>query len=153
MTSPHSAIFQEARLWFKDELEKDYFWVTARLTTLIDLLITGLSKYRVDSNRKNLIAVHNHCVKCLIGHRLNDPSKLLHEIKNKEINQNEIVQQVLMQYDKISEEIVCMTKITSATLSDEENYLKTLSNLDIDGFPIASIQNILICLLAERNDD
>ncbi len=58
-----------------------------------------------------------------------------------------------MQYDKISEEIVCMTKITSATLSDEENYLKTLSNLDIDGFPIASIQNILICLLAERNDD
>lgn len=153
MTSPHSTIFQEARLRFEDELEKDYFWVTARLTTLIDLLITELSKYRVDSNRKNLIAVYNHCVKCLIGYRLNDPSKLLHKIKNKEINQNEIVQQVLMQYDKISKEIVCMTKITSATLSDEENYLKTLSNLDIDGFPIASIQNILISLLTEGNDD
>ena len=90
-------------------------------------------------------------MKCLIGHRLNNPSQLLDEVKNKQIDQNTIVRQVLMQYDKISEEIVYMAKVTSATLSDEENYLKTLSNLDIDGFPIASIQNILISLMIENN--
>ncbi len=131
-----SSLFHKSRVRFVDELDmEDYHWKICRLTTHVDIISIGLSKYFLNPVETERINLTNACLKSLIVNELGETEieKYSSEELNKRLKSEKSL--YIQTYDRIFSEVMDFDNLYHSTLLDEKNYLRMLAKLKLNDYP------------------
>ena len=145
------SFIRKSRNNFIEELESgDHLWRICRLTSLVDMILVDLVKFRFNPTSTNSVHLFNLCVKSLIVNRVGEIT--LEKYDTKTIFQEIEDQQACLieTYDFIILELEQNRPPEIYNLYNEEIYLKTISSLDIDSFPESEVRSIAFSITQNK---
>lgn len=142
---------KKSRAKFIKELEiGDYMWRICRLTSFVDMIFVSISHYRANPVDSNLSIIFNMCVKSLIIDKIGEFDLAICNISNTNSLFQKIENEltiIINTYDILTIELDGNIARTDKSLFDDEIYIKTLLNLEIDVYPTETVRNIATLVL------